>query len=256
MSSDASEAAGSQTPTALGWDPRLEAAGFNTTGVLSTRDYDNLVPAPWASKALLTDARSVLVLGCGGRSFGDAFERAPEAGSPPEPDPIDRFTERVVEQAVGDLSRRGISARAVFYWQQRENQFADFVALGRACGLGSASRLGMLLHPVFGPWISLRAFVLSSDPLDPTPPLPGPGPCTGCPAPCATACPGAAVASQNSDAGFDIDRCSRTTLSLEACQTHCSARRACVIGGEHAYRPAMEHQFRSAVVRLLADPDG
>jgi len=267
--------AGIGTPTPLGRDPRLEAAGFNATGVLRARDYDELVPAAWKSKALLPGARSVLVLGCGGRAFGDAFEASPEARSARERDPIDRFTTRVVEEAIGDLTRRGISARALFYWQQHENQFADFVALGHACGLGSHSRLGVLLHPVFGPWISLRALVLTSDALDPTPPLPGPAACVGCPAPCATACPGAALANDSpfqsggtggageadgpdrpDGVGFDLGKCSRTTLSLDLCQRSCSARRACIIGGEHAYRPKMEQRFRSAVVRLLEKPAG
>ena len=147
------------------------------------------------------------------------------------------------------MAERGVSARALFYWEQRRSHFADFIALGRACGLGSASRLGILLHPVFGPWFSIRAIVLTRAALARTPPQSARGLCDGCPAPCATACPGGALAHDRFR--FDVAACSRTTLALEACRQRCDARRACVIGREHTYRPEVERMFRSAVVQLL-----
>jgi epoxyqueuosine reductase QueG len=244
MSGNPSSGSRIATPTALGLDPRLEAAGFNTAGVLSASEYDALVPALWRSAALLANAQSVVVLGCGGRAFSEAFMHSSKARATTERDPIDRFTARVVHAAIAEMAQRGASAHALFYWDQRQGEFADFVALGCACGLGSESRLGILLHPVFGPWISLRAVILTQNSLPPTPPLPRPGPCVGCFAPCATACPAQAPAHER----FDIDACENTTLARAACRQHCDARRACVIGSTHAYPPEMEQMFRSAAV--------
>jgi ferredoxin len=239
---------GTDGPT---WEanPQLAAAGFNASGILSARDYDALVPAAWRSDALLAEARSAVVLGCGGRAFADAFARSPEAQSLPLRDPIDRFSTRVVHEMIATMPDGGRSARALFYWERHENRYADFVALGRACGLGWDSRLAMLLHPAFGPWISIPAVVLTLDVLEPTPAQAGPAPCIGCHAPCASACPGGALEFER----FDIDACSRTTLSLAPCRQRCDARRACVVGREHAYRAEAEQMFRSAVVRLLED---
>lgn len=222
-------------------------SGFNTAGVLRARDYDAIVPAAWQSQSLLPGARSALVLACGGRDFGEAFDASPEARDG-RADPVDRFTERIVSGAI--LRRRDphVAARAVYYWEQQDGGFADFVALGRACGMGSPSRLGILVHPQYGPWISIRAVILTQAALSVTPALQTPGPCDDCPAPCAAACPGAALASRD----FDVSACVRTTLSRETCRLRCDARRACVVGSEHAYTSSTERLFRSSVVRMLS----
>ena len=230
------------------------ASGFNTWGVLSARDYDAIVPAPWRSPVLLPGARSAVVLACGGPAFGAAFGASPEAHDA-RPDPVDRFTERIVNQTIARAASphfaaptydHALSDRALYYWERQDGHFADFVALGRACGLGWPSRLGVLIHPDYGPWISLRAVVLTRAALAATPPLPDPSPCEACPGPCASACPGGALRRQD----FDVAACGRTTLSLETCRVRCDARRACVMGREHAYSAETEALFRSAVVRI------
>ena len=227
----------------------LEAAGFNTCGVLSIEAWDDRVPAAWRSDRMLDGACSVRVLGCGGRGFGDAFLASPEARR--DRDPIDSFTRRVVEEAVRELEAGGIRARAGFYWERREGEFADFVGLGHACGLGVPSRLGVLIHPTYGPWISLRAVILSSEEFETRPPLDGFAPCSGCPAPCETACPGAAVA----EAGFDVAACVSTTRSHSPCRSRCAARHACVVGSEHAAAPDLEQRYRAAVIDFTTDRD-
>ena len=147
------------TPRDLGLDPGLDEAGFNAVGVLSVCRYDELVAVPWRSAALLPGATSAVVLGCGGPAFGEAFLRSPEAGLAEHP--IDHFASRIVEAAAETLRRRGAPTRAIYYWQNRDGAFADFIALARAVGLGLASRVGILIHPSYGPWISLRAALLT-----------------------------------------------------------------------------------------------
>ena len=134
-------------------------------------------------------------------------------------------------------------SRALFAFEQRGGGFADFVALGRAAGLGAPGRLGLLLHPVYGPWLSIRAVLLCALRLEPTPPLAAFDPCSGCPAPCAAACPGAALSGPR----FDVAACAATRRREPGCQLRCDARRACVLGPEHAYSGEAEaHHMRAS----------
>lgn len=234
------------TPHALGLHPGLEEAGVNLAGVLAIERYDALVPAAWRSAELLPEARSAVVLGCGGRTFGETVLASPDTDR--REHPLDHFTARVVGRAAAVLASRGAPTRALYYQQRRDGQFADFVGLARECGLGAPGRLGLLLHPVYGPWMSLRALLLTAAPLTPTPPRLDFDPCRGCPAPCAAACPGKAVGLE----AFDTDACMRTTLADIHCRDSCAARRACVLGREHAYLPALERMYRRNVIAALA----
>jgi epoxyqueuosine reductase QueG len=156
--------------------------------------------------------------------------------APWRPDPLDAFCERVAAEAAARLSGCCVLAH-----QQREGVFADLVALGVEAGLGVASRLSLLVHPVYGPWLSIRAAVLTPHRLELTTPLEGFDPCTGCPAPCADACHGGAVP----PTGFRVDRCGETRAREPACDLRCDARRACVVGPEHAYEAGAEaHHMR------------
>lgn len=216
----------------------LESGGLNLSGVLSGPGYDERVPPGWTRCELLPQARAVLVLASGGRALWSAFCSAPEAGL--SRDPLDRYTRRLVEEAAARLPG---ASRAVFSFEAREGRFADFVALARAAGLGSPSRLGLLLHPRYGPWMSIRAALLTEVELPETPADPGFDPCTGCPAPCAAACP----ASAPTPGGFDLAACTATRSSERDCALRCAARRGCRVGPEHAYAPEAEaFHFRAA----------
>jgi hypothetical protein len=216
-------------------ESELAAAGLNLHGRLAVARYDACVPPAWRASALAPAARTAVVVAAGGRALFAAFAAAPEAQRPV--DPLDAYTRRVVEAAA-----RRIDAHAVFAWERFGGVTADFVALGRAAGLGAASRLGLLLHPVYGPWMSLRAVLLTPLRLSDTPPPGDFDPCPGCAAPCAEACPGAAPTPD----GFDVARCAATRRERPACRDRCDARRACVIGPEHAYAAAAEaHHMRS-----------
>jgi len=208
---------------------RLRAAGFNLGGCLGVARYDGLVPSAWRASALLPETRTAVVLGAGGRAFYDAFRAAPEGRL--AADPMDAYTRRVAGEAAERLD-----GLALLAFELRGGCFADFVALGRAAGLGAASRLGLLLHPVFGPWMSLRALVLTPLSLPESRPLADFDPCPACAAPCAAACHGQALAG----ARFDPAACAATRERELACRHRCDARRACVIGPEHRYGEAAE----------------
>jgi hypothetical protein len=179
---------------------------LNLRAALPIATYDAAVPDAWRSAAILPGARAAIVVASGGRALWDAFSRAPEFGA--VVDPLDAYTRRVTEAAVAQLGPgRG---RALFAFERLEGGYADFVELGRLAGLGAPSRLRLLLHPVYGPWMSLRALVLTR--ADWGTRLHAPGgfdPCQNCPAPCERAGP---------------DPTER--------------RLACVVGPQHAYSDA------------------
>jgi len=253
----------------------LVDAGMGLLGVLAATRYDALVPAAWGSPAIRPGARSALVVASGGRALFDAFSAAPEASlarpkaaqrgeaerSRTSSEPLDAYTVRVVEAAAGRL---GGGARALFAFEQRGGVYADFVALGQVAGLGAPSRLGLLLHPVFGPWMSIRAVLLTEREVAETGPAPGFDPCGGCPAPCVRACRGAAVPAaagvfdsarlrlaarpQALQFRFDVAACCATRVSEPGCRLRCDARRSCVIGPDHAYSPGGEaHHMRASL---------
>jgi hypothetical protein len=152
-------------------------------------------------------ARTAVLVASGGRALWDAFTRAPEFGC--EPDPLDAYTRRVVGAAAVELGPTA-GVQTLFAFEQRGGAFADFVALGRLAGLGAPSRLALLIHPVYGPWLSLRAIVLTLGEWEIGTSVPlGFDPCRDCPAPCEAAGP-----------------------------EFTARRRACVVGPEHTYSEA------------------
>jgi hypothetical protein len=234
----------------------------NVAGVLSASDYDRRVPDGWKTRDLLPSARAAVVLGTGGRTFFRAFQAAHRGEGPGDAfapgardcDPLDSFLTRVVEEAARDERSRGGQAAAAYAHERRRGggvgaaRFADFVELAAAAGLGAPSRLALLVHREFGPWLGIRAVLLLARSLPPTRPDPDFTPCTGCPAPCETACPGAAVPSR----GFDLACCTATTAREPTCRVGCAARRACVVGPEHRYSEDAEAWHRRAAVEHLS----
>ena len=219
----------------------LDAAGLNLRGALSAARYDALVPGAWRTAALLPDARTALVVGSGGRALWTALRAAPEfaAGS----DPVDTYTARVVGALARDLSGAGHPSCGLYPLEQRGGAWADFVTLAREAGLGASSRLGMLIHPIYGPWLSIRAVLLTAAECPRGAPIGGFDPCSECAAPCAEACPGGAVWPE----GISARLCYETQRTEPACALRCNARRACVVGPEHAYAVEAEaHHMGSA----------
>ncbi len=226
----------------------LDSAGFVVAGAMPVAAYDRLVPAAWQSHRLLgPTAAQAVVVGTGGGEFERSW-RATAAT-----DPADTFARDALRAACTAIETEACErARSFLYSDQMAvgdgpGVFADFVALAEACGLGQRSRLGLLLHSRFGPWWSVRGLIVTS--FGGVTAVRGPSvdatPCHACAAPCAAACPGNAIL----PAGFDAQRCAATRLAGADCQARCDARRACVIGSEHAYAPADEaHYAESSLV--------
>jgi hypothetical protein len=229
----------------------LVAAGLDVSGVLDIAVYDALVPEGWQSRQLLPVARSAWVIGSGGDGLA---RRALAVGGP---DPVDDATSLAVERCIRLLAEAGLSAVALYAFERRDvggarseraGRYADFVALGHEAGLGAPSRLRLLVHPVYGPWMAIRSVVLTSAKWAPSSRLPDFAPCDGCAAPCRDACPAGALSAGDLEMGV----CLAERLRGDACALHCAARRACVFGREHAYSEEVEAHFMRNSLRMAA----
>jgi len=207
---------------------QLARAGLGLHGALSLARYDALVPPPWRSAAFAPQARGALVVGNAGRALFERFLDSPERAL--ADDPLDGYTRRVLAEAAALWQPPAVVG---FYADRREGSYLPLVALAERAGFGAPGRIGVLIHREFGPWIAIRAVLLVGERLAESRPAPF-EPCSGCPAPCASACVGAAVGART----LDAEKCYATRLADPACAFACAARSACVVGRKHAYSPA------------------
>lgn len=225
------------------WASRLAAAladiGLNEVGVAPGEPWQEVLPG----------CRSVLVFASGGPTLWESLERA-IANDPAvltgSQNPLDDFVAAAIRAAdpAPPTSRTWVRCAA------EPERFVDFRPLARDAGLGWTSRLGLLINPRHGPWVGLRAACFTTEALTVTGALAGAGPCDGCPAPCATACPVDAVVPGR----FDIRACAGHRAQ-GGCPTRCEARNACPEGAQSRY-PAAEqlyHDNRVSGRKVLAD---
>jgi epoxyqueuosine reductase QueG len=113
--------------------------------------------------------------------------------------------------------------------------------LARAAGLAGSSFLGVVIHPVYGPWMALRAALLINQEIHAEPTAAGFDPCPTCvERACMAACPASAISAQKS---WDIPACVQHRLcETTNCVDYCHARFDCVYGREHRY-PLDELQY-------------
>lgn len=197
--------------------------------------------APW--DAWLPGCRAVVVVGSG----GPALWRAAVARGP-RPDPVDGLVRSVIDGLAPDPGRRWVRIAGDVAQQP------DVRTLAVAAGLGWPSRLGLVLHPEYGPWLGLRAVAFTTDTLPIDGPLSAPAPCGSCAAPCATACPAAALAPS-----WRADRCLPYRAARPTCDGGCLARVACPVGAAHAYDEVAHryHQHppsRAPILEALSAP--
>jgi epoxyqueuosine reductase QueG len=229
----------------------LAPAGLNLVGAAAVEAYDAGVPATHRLARLLPGVRSAIVIGNGGGAFWEAHRawcrQDPRRAA--APDPLDRFTVSVIEEAARPL-RAGGAVRVVYPFRFAAEP-VSFVHLAECAGLGRRSLVGVLVHPVFGPWIALRAAILVPGALTAARPADGFDPCPGCvERACLPACPAGAIGS----GGWDIPRCAAHRRAAEdGCAARCHARFDCVIGRAHRYPPEAlayhQAQARPALAR-------
>lgn len=148
---------------------RLASSGLDLLAPLPVGLYNQAVPEAFRLPDFGRPDRLALVIG-NTRVLWERFREAlgRDPGLAAEPDPLDLYVEQAVRAAFADLPER---------WHAR---FApEAVALQRAAelaGLAWLSPAHLSVHPVYGPWIALRALVVVDRPGPPPPPPPEPCP--------------------------------------------------------------------------------
>jgi hypothetical protein len=132
----------------------LASGGLDLFAPLSAAAFDALAPPVWRTADVCPTAASVVVIGSGGRAFFERATAAPEWRDG-NADPLDAYTRRTVHEA---LSVAGLAPAVVaLYCDARDGAFMPMIALAEAASLGCTGRIGLLIHPEYGPWVSLRA---------------------------------------------------------------------------------------------------
>ncbi len=173
---------------------------------------------------------TLVLLGPREPGFWDMFSAAPERldGAP---DPLDRWSERVISRIARDL---GANA----YFPFGGPPFQPFIRWAHGSGRAHQSPVGLLVHDSAGLMLSYRG-ALAFEAAFPVPAAP-PSPCETCATqPCRTACPANAFAM-----GFyDVPTCradlDRPGNDCRACG--CAVRRACPVSQRHG-----RHRAQSA----------
>ena len=179
-------------------------------------------------------ARSLVMVGNAGPEMWQAFAASPEHDT--APDPLDRWSERVLGELATELG-----ARALYPFGGPPH--LPFVAWAKRAEPVAESPLGILIHPDYGLWHAYRGALAFAEALA-LPPRGStrPRPCDSCAdRPCLTACPvGAFSAVGQEVAGYDVSACAdhlAAPAGADCMAEACRARRACPIGREYRYAP-------------------
>jgi len=154
------------------------------------------------------------------------------------PDPVDRWSRRVIGRLACDLG-----AKAVFPFGGQP--YAPFQRWAMATGRAWQSPVRLLVHDVAGLMVSYRGALALKTRVD----LPAAGlrPCDTCAAPCLTACPAGAL----TGAGYDVPACHAHLdhAGADCLSGGCLVRRACPlsasygrVAGQSAYHMRQFHR--------------
>lgn len=198
--------------------------GLNVFGVADGAAYQDVLP----------NCRSVIVIANGGSKMWERFledcRRAPDSFTQEE-HPLDTWIEKHLHRIdpAPPSTRRLIRCAAT-------DQFIDFRPLAIEAGLGHHSHLGLVIHPKYGLWLSLRAAIFTTEYLDPTI-LTTQNPCHSCSKICASQCHGSAF----TEKGWSVQTCASFHQESKLCAISCNARLVCPIGQEYQHPPLAHH---------------
>ncbi|HZS84448.1 MAG TPA: ferredoxin [Stellaceae bacterium] len=198
------------------------AHGLAFRGAFHPEAGDGVLPLPDGA----TPGTVALLGFVGGRSW-PAFAASPELGDG-RPDPLDRWSRRVVEGLAAALGAMPLLPFGGPPWLpfQRWAMKAEAVY---------PSPTGMLIHPDWGLWHGYRGALAFREALALPPRDPRASPCESCAGkPCLAACPVGAFTPD----GYDVAACAghlATPAGRDCMERSCRARRACPVGAELAY---------------------
>jgi hypothetical protein len=213
-------------------EQRARARGYDLFGIVDTQRFDAAQPAEGRCAREFAGCGTAIVLGSGA-------PRLAEAEGPGE--------------LLRMLTEAGLRARLA----PPLRSTIRFACLGEAAGFGTVSPvIHRLLHPAYGPRVSVRAVLLVEG-------LPFGAiadatiadrfqPCCNCSRPCVAACP----ADVHDGLGAsDLRRCYDERLS-GSCTTGCEVVRHCPIGAANQVPSEVERQRHEFDLQRLAVREG
>lgn len=209
-------------------------SGFNLTLTIDPVEYENTLGIKINLNTLFPEVKSILLIGFGGKSFWGVFQEylknTPEYKSD-RINLIDDYSVLKFKEASNILNEYHVSHKSVYPFGENALDL-NFLKMGELAGAGIKSLLGILLHPVYGPWISLRGAILTNLTLNQfDSPLSDFTPCPSCNKPCISVCPANTI----SESGWDWESCMKFRLSNDTCAKSCASRRACPYGEQEQY---------------------
>jgi epoxyqueuosine reductase len=210
--------------------------GLNLVAALPVERYDAAAAPAYRAGSIWPECSSIVVLGNGGSEFWRAFQdyAAKNRGWLHRDNPLDDFTREVIEnEIVAPLQGEGLRCVIVYPFAS-ERPTLNFMQLAKLAGLAGPSIIGVVVNPLFGPWIAFRAALLLDCKLDRPGDAIGFDPCPSCNVrSCIAACPAAAV---SFPAGWNIPKCLEHRVEANPdCADRCHARVACVLGPGQRY---------------------
>ncbi len=134
----------------------LAAAGFDLAHA-----FDTATAARAPGLGILAGAERLGILVGNTRALWPPFQAALRADPAlaADPDPLDRYTER----AIASGSAPG--ARIYYAHRRYAGSYLPLQRLAALTGLGAIAPSQLVIHPVHGPWLALRAIlVIAGDP--------------------------------------------------------------------------------------------
>jgi len=213
--------------------PRLQETaarcGLNLFGLVDAARFDRCSPCEQRLAGRMRGCGTIVVLGSGGRQLAQQFH-ASRANGLPVPN-ADAFAAAGLHQVAADISALGVRNEVV---ELPPSPRWNTGRIAECAGFGTVSPVsGLLLHPVFGPWLRVHGVVLVegrpfgeiedasiSDRFQP---------CCSCARPCVTACPAGVHDGRGHQ---DVSSCA-SHRHAGGCENLCASRNACPLGSEH-----------------------
>lgn len=222
---------------------RLASAGLDLVQPLNAAWYDAAVPAGYRLPAVGSRSDRLALLVASSRAFWPPFlaRLRAEPERLERTDPIDDHVTDAVHRALADLP---VAHEVRFSFEPPPRRVA-MQRLSHVSGLAPLTPAMLCVHPVYGPWIALRAAVVLDLPGPPgDPPVPAAPACS-----CAELCAPALERAQAASTGASGDPVAgqwRLWLAV---------RDACPVGREHRYPEALLRYVYTkdrAVLRVAA----
>ena len=176
-------------------------------------------------EGLPAGTRSVVMLGPAEPGFWGHIRAQPEWDN--APDPMDRWSRRVIGRMACDLGAKALFPFGGPPWQ-------PFYTMALRTGRVWDSPVRILVQADQGLMVSFRGALALRQVIDLPPTVPRP--CDDCAKPCVTACPAAALTTN----GYDVPACHQyldTQSGADCMKFGCAVRKACPLSESYARLP-------------------